>query len=383
MRPRELADIVGIQLAWWQAGFGGRRSVLRSARAGARHPDEELAELARVWAGHVLTAPWWWRLARTSAMTAVVVLVAVAAEVGLQNTTVTAAVMVMSTVFGSILLTGAATWRRTRQARAIVPDDLPPATTLRRIAWFSAVIAGCVALLGVFVNSSAKDIAIDNSCPHYPTDSRVAWAVNPRTHGPNGCPIGPSEKASDGTIYVLFADGTGYYWIPTLHRAVSLTARISAAWLAHGGGRGELGYPVDEVRGDDTTRFVDFQHGSITEPPSGPVAVVVGRQYTPTAPDSCRHPDRPCLVHAGQDATGAIRLDWRYGAADAFNVIYSIAGRPGSVSTEVAGYRFTLPGPVPGARYAFAVEACGKRFLARSACTPFSGVVNVRTRQNP
>jgi hypothetical protein len=60
-----------------------------------------------------------------------------------------------------------------------------------------------------------------------------------------------------------------------------------------------------------------------------------------------------------------------------------IAGRPGSVSTEIAGYRFTLPDPVPGARYGFAVEACDKRFLARSVCTPFSGVVNVRTRQNP
>jgi hypothetical protein len=383
MRPRELADVVGIQLAWWQAGFGGRRSVLRHARAGRRHPDDDLAELARAWAGQVLTAPWWWRLAQTSVMTAAVVLVAIAAEVGLQNTTVTAAVMVVSTVFVSILLTGAATWRRTRQARAILREDPGTATTLRRIVWFSAAIAGCVALLGVFVNSSAKDIAIDNSCRHYPTDSRVAWAVNPRTHGPDGCPIGPSEKAADGTVGVMFADGTGYYWIPTLHRAVSLSARISAAWSAHGSGRGDLGYPVDGLRTDDTTRYVNFQHGSIAEPPSGRTVVVVGRQYVPGSRDSCRYLDRPCVVSAGQDATGAIRVEWRYGAADAFNINYSVAGRAGSMGTEVAGYRFTLAAPAPDVRYMFTVEACDKGFLTRSVCTPFSGVVSVLTRQNP
>lgn len=378
MRTGDLADIVGVQLAWWQLGFRGRRAVRRRAGHGGAGAGDEVG---RAWALQVLLAPWWWRAARTAVAAGAALLVVVVADIGLLPEINDATVAVLVTVLLSVGVTAGLTWRQTQWAREIAgpagEHARPQSVRLRQLQLAVAVVLA-VAALTVFLQSAADTVSSDIGCHEYePMDPHLA----PGPVGSGGvgrCYAGPSVTRKDGVAWVPEANGHYVYWIPKLGGVVGLSGTMRAAWLANPW----LGLPTDLDRPDCGGRYVNLEHGYLLEAPNQPLAIVPGRSHQPEVGGAACHPiadDRPRMTEADLDGLGGIQVAWTYPHADAYNVTYWIVGRPDRYETEAAGPRFTIPDPVPGVTYGFQVQACQKHFLGRSTCTPGSDSVAVST----
>ena len=375
MGTGDLADIVGVQLAWWQLGFRARRAVLRRARHGGRGPGDEVG---RAWASQVLLAPWWWRATRTAAAATAVSIVVITAEVWLLPQINDPTVAVLMTALISIGFTALLTRRQTRWARTIAGpagQSAPPRIELSRQLRVGLAVVLAVTVLAIFLQASADTVSEDIGCARHNVDPRLAPALSEGSDGLGRCAIGDSHHRADGVIWVGLADGDVVYWVPSLGIPFTMAAGLSTAWLAHP----ELGMPRDQQRLDGDSVYVNFEKGSVVQAPDLP-AVVSGQAHLPTlGPRACSTLDRPCLTTATQDSSGAIQLEWQYPSADAFNVNYWIDGRPTSGGTEVARSHFTMADPVRGVVYGFSVQACVKHFLHPSTCSPGSAAVAVRT----
>jgi uncharacterized protein with LGFP repeats len=92
-----------------------------------------------------------------------------------------------------------------------------------------------------------------------------------------GYPAGDATPTTDGAgQYVPFEKGTIYSTDVTGVRAVA--EPIQAAWAAHGGGTGPLGYPTTNTgtTADGTGRYQHFQHGSVFWSPTTDARVLLG-----------------------------------------------------------------------------------------------------------
>jgi hypothetical protein len=371
----DLADIVGVQLAWWQLGFRARRAVLRRARYGGSGPGDEVG---RAWALQVLLAPWWWRAARTAAAAAAASIVVVIAEVGLLPQINDATIAVLLTVLLSIGVTAALTRRQTRWARTIAGpagQSARPQIELSRQLRVGLALVFAVAVLATFLQASADTVSSDIGCEHYYADPHLVPVLAQGSGGVGRCPLADSHQRIDGVAWVQLSNGDVVYWIPSLGAAFTMAAGISAVWLQHP----ELGMPRDIQRPDGDSVYVNFVNGSVVRSPDLPVLVTHEFHEPRLGPETCSALDRPCLTTAVQDSSGAIQLDWQYSSADGYNVSYWIVGQPTSGGTEVARPHFTVPAPVRGVVYGFTVQACAKHFLRRSTCSPASPAVAVRT----
>ena len=371
-----LAEILGTQFAWWQLGFTARRAVLRAARRGIPFPDPDVRQVAVDWAVRRLAAPRWWRVVRDGGTT-VLGMVCLAA---LAN--------VMAEADGLVALSGAAAccvpltacWLR-RQARharllaGMAPGDPPDPVPLRGLVFRALVVllvtgaAAATAVLGV-----AADRAARPDCPPFTVDAPVlAWLAR----AGEGCPTGDTVEAAGlrytpWTVPDRFTGRRVAYvaYVPPGSGALLLTTTVFTAWRAAGGPSGRLGEPID-AGASDLVAYANFHAGTIVQPAGRPPAVHMGRYYDAAgAPDdACVPRDRPCVTTAYADAAGA-HIGWRYGSADAFNVMWWPRGHTELVTQrEVAGYDLTLTGLRPSTVYVVEVAACRKRFLRRSECT--------------
>jgi hypothetical protein len=375
----ELTDIVGVQVAWWQLGFRGRRAVLWRSRYGGTGSGDEVG---RAWARQVLLAPWWWRAARTAVAAGTALLVVVIAEIGLLPEIEDATVSVLLTVLLSLGVTAGLTWRQTRWAREIAgaaAEHAQPQAVLTQKLRLACALVLAVAALSVFLQSAADSVSDDVGCQRYgQPDPRFARSQALGGGGVGRCPGPIGEDAANGLSRYQEADGSFVYWIPTLGTTVHMTAAMRTAWLAHP----SLGLPVEIDRPDGDDRYVNFAHGYVLDRPDQPPEVRTdGSQHEPAGPgETCVGPDRPCVTDASVDIAGGIEIAWKSPHADAYNVSYWIAGRSGTYTIEAAVPSFALPDPEPGATYGFQVQACVKHFLARSTCTPRSNSVAVQAR---
>ncbi|MBP2471652.1 hypothetical protein JOF53_000524 [Crossiella equi] len=380
------AVYLGAGLAWLRLGFRTRYEVRAHARAGRAHPDGATADVAAVWAGQLLAAPWWWRMTRAVAAGTPVVLT-------------TATVVNLWTTFGSDFGTASSvlaalavvwppalawSWWQARLARRLVAlssTRLPPVTRRQRLLRAVRVPVAlllAVVVAGVLVRHAADEQA-NTSCPDHAVLPSVAedWVYRGGRRV-LGCPTGPSQVLADGRGHLTgFEDGRTIVSTPT-GLLSHLGPEYFAPWRASGLERGALGYPVDRIRRDGVEEFIAFEHGHLLRVDGGPVRTVVGAQYEPKdrAGQGCARVDRPCLVRYGVTPEG-IRLHWAYGASDSFNVGWSRLGTAVDNHVETAGYDFLLPAPVPGA-YQFDIQACAKHLLTPPTCTPFTTVV-IRT----
>ncbi|GLH99231.1 LGFP repeat-containing protein [Phytohabitans aurantiacus] len=370
-----IAEIAGAQLAWWQLGFRARRAVLRAARREGAPVPPWVWDAARGWAWQVLAAPWWWRSAKAAAGSA---LALPALALLFQGTlgqpdwvsAGAATVAVPPLVAGWV-------WHNTRRARIIAGHarDLPR----RRAGWRLAVaLLGTALAATALAHAVARDRAARYDCPASTVDPAVhRWWVGVGGRVAVGCPVGDTRVAANGQRYTVFGDGDVLFEVPATGVA-RLGPAVAAAWLGAGGRYGPLGYPVDVMRGDGPVTYVDFEGGHIAGRADGPARVVLGSPYTPShaAGGPCVRHARPCVTVA-ERAGGVIRLAWTAGPADAFNVSWWRVGDPHTHRREVAGLAFSLPVPVPGGRFGFAVQACDKHFLRPSTCTEYSDNVIV------
>jgi uncharacterized protein with LGFP repeats len=97
--------------------------------------------------------------------------------------------------------------------------------------------------------------------------------------GPLGYPTS-NEIALPGGALSRFSGGY-VYWTPK-HGAHWLGGALLAAYRAQGYETGPLGYPTSDPRAVPGGTRVDFEHGTLTLPPSGPV--VLGGQAAAAAP---------------------------------------------------------------------------------------------------
>ncbi|MFI9385738.1 hypothetical protein [Kutzneria sp. NPDC052558] len=379
MRTGELTHIVGVQVAWWQLGFRGRRQVLGRARYGGTGFGDEVG---RAWALQVLLAPWWWRAARVAAAAGAALLVVVIAETGLLTEIRDATVAVLLTVLTAFGAAAVVTWRQTRWARVIAGpagEHARPQSVLLRKVQLTVAVLLAVATLSVFLQSAAVTAAGDVNCRIQPTDPRLYELSRNSGTGPayGLCAQDYPTTEKDGTAWIQEINGTYLYWFPSLGADISMSPAMHTAWMRY---RDLLGEPADTDRVDGDATYINFAAGYILEHPDQPPTVEPGR-YQPTArPDACKDVNRPCLTQAAQRPDGVIELSWRYpNRADAFNVSYWVVGRRGTASYEVATPHFTLPAPEPHETYGFQVQACQKHLLARSTCTPNSNSVAVTT----
>lgn len=382
--PWVLSEIVGAQVAWWQLGFGARRAVFRLARAGRVHPDPHRWATATAWAGQLLEAPWWWRLFRSSAAAVLLwVVIATLYRILADRTPALALAYGAAVVFP---LTAGWSWAQARRAgriRALAPEAAGRAALAgwARVArWLRLPVALFSVLLGVTAVTQVvrEEWAAIHGCPaEHRLDPVVRdWWL---AHGGSSnvrCPTGPSRATASGVRYTPWQDRSVVYAAPALG-PMRIPESIFTTWLAHGGPAGRLGQPVDFPHADQGVPFLNFQRGAVTAPPGTAAHVEPGRyRLGRTGLTACHHRDRPCLTELSS-TPGSIRLGWQYGPADAFNVLWWTSGQPGTHQVEVAGYRFALAAPRPGAVYGFAVQACDKRLFARSECTSYTAEATV------
>lgn len=330
----------------------------------------------------MLLAPWWWRAARTAAAAGTALLVVVVAEVGLLPEINDATVAVLLTVLLAFGVTAYLTWRQTRWAREIAGpagEHARPQSVRIRTLGLAVALALAFAALTVFLQSAADTASSDVGCHKYEPMDPHLLPVRPQGSGDVGrCYAGPSFTRKDGVAGVSEANGSYVYWIPKLGGIVTLSAAMQTAWQANP----QLGLPADTDRPECDGRYVNFEHGYLLEAPDRPLEIGHGVTHVPQVGQPCPSTDdRPRMTEADLDGMGGIQVAWQYPHADAYNVTYWIAGRPGIHETEAAGPSFTIPDPEPGVTYGFQVQACQKHFLARSTCTPGSNSAAVRTSQ--
>ncbi|WP_146771641.1 fibronectin type III domain-containing protein [Lentzea atacamensis] len=168
------------------------------------------------------------------------------------------------------------------------------------------------------------------------------------------------------------------YAIPGLGTLV-IPDDMARAWHAQ---LKDLGTPIDFPHPDAQTWFLNFERGHIAHG-SGSTRAIIGHRYEPVSKiGDCPMTDRPCVV-AAERTEDTLAVVWSYPDADAFNVQWwEERGRPRK-GVEVAARRYTVRDADPHRTYGFSVEACQKRFLGRSTCTPLVPVVVPAVRSLP
>ncbi|MEV0675228.1 hypothetical protein AB0I60_01765 [Actinosynnema sp. NPDC050436] len=380
-----LTETLGAQVAWWQLGFAARREVLRAARLGCRVADPDVRQVSADWARQWLTAPRWWWAVRGVGTAVVAVVCPAGAAISLVE------------VDGLVALLGAvvgcgppcAWWfaRQSRNARAIVRAHRDPQVEPVPSPGLALRAAAVVVAVGAAVASLAVAITYNRSvkpeCPPFAVDQEVReW----RERDQLGCPTGDTLVGPGGVRHTPWAHPDepihpkdDVVYVTPDAGPVLMPAPIFHAWTATGGPAGPLGEPEEGADTGSVTYF-NFRGGSVLFPPGGQPEVHRGRKHSwdraPGGP--CEQHDRPCVTDARADGTD-VRISWRYGTADAFNVRWGPRDRQGAmVQRESAGFEFTLPDLVPSTAYVVTVSACRKQFLRRSVCTPFSVPVIVR-----
>ncbi|TWP47014.1 fibronectin type III domain-containing protein [Lentzea tibetensis] len=234
------------------------------------------------------------------------------------------------------------------------------------------------AVSGMVAESAVVDARSRLRCPAFAVDPEVRELAT--THG--HCPLG--DTATDVTGYshtpvgdrgVIWEDS---YRIPGLGLVI-IPHELALAWHAD---LAALEPPVDYVRPDGELRFLNFQGGHLV---GGPITstgvhlrrIVLGERYAPVSRvGDCPTADRPCVVSVERTAD-TVTVVWSFPDADAFNIQWWEERSPPTKGVEVAARRFTLRGADPARMYGFTIEACAKRFLGRSTCTPWSPTIVV------
>lgn len=374
-----LSQIVGAQVAWWQLGFRARRAALKQ-----QAPPDVMA-VAREWSHQVLAAPWWWRLTRVLMLGAVAVLgctsVLVVALDGKDES-----VMAHYSLLTALPVLAASAWWQTRCARKLAVQIGPPPPRRSR-AWMAVQALAFIAAVSVLITMIVRAAVIESRqqvrCPAVTVDQDVLdhtqdFAICPLADtavdvtGFRHTPIG--ERAVRDHIYVI--PGLGTMVIPD---------QMVRAWHSQ---LHELGAPIDYPRHDGKMLFVNFERGHVAAESGYAHTVkwakaVVGHRYEPVSKvGDCPMTDRPCVV-AVERTADTITFVWSYKDADAFNVQWWEERARPRKGVEVAMRRYTVRHADPDRTYGFSVEACQKRFLGRSTCTPWYSVVVPAVRSLP
>ncbi|HEX8866400.1 MAG TPA: hypothetical protein VF821_12165 [Lentzea sp.] len=367
-----LSQIVGAQVAWWQLGFRARRAALKHQAS----PD--VMAVAREWSHQVLSAPWWWRLTRVLMLGAVAVLgctsVLVVALDGKDES-----VMAHYSLLMALPVLAASAWWQTRCARKLaVHTELPPK---RSRAWMAAqacaFITAASVLITLIVRAAVVESQLRVQCPAVTVDQDV----RDHTQDVAVCPLANTAVDVTGFRHTPIGERTvrdHVYAIPGLGTVV-MPDDIARAW--HSKLR-ELGAPIDYPRTDGQRWFVNFEGGHVVSDGIKAQAVV-GFRYDPVSKvGDCPQTDRPCVV-AVERTEDTLTVVWSYKDADAFNIQWWEERTRPLKGVEVATRRYTIRDVDPARAYGFSVEACQKRFLGRSTCTPWYSVVVPAVRSLP
>ncbi|MEV6238648.1 hypothetical protein [Lentzea sp. NPDC051838] len=373
-----LSQIVGAQVAWWQLGFRARRAALRQQAS----PD--VMVVAREWSHQVLAAPWWWRLTRVLMLGAVAVLgcasVLVVALDGKDES-----VMAHYSLLTALPVLAVSAWWQTRCARKLAVQIGPPPPRRSR-AWMGVQALAFVVAAGVLVTLIVHAAVVESRlrvpCP----DVVVDEDVRDYTRDVAVCPL--ADTAVDVTGFRHTPTGERavrdhVYDIPNLGTMVIPDAMVRE-WHAK---LKDLGAPVDYLRSDGQFWFINFERGHIAAETGHAtvkaVKTIVGHRYDPVSKvGDCPRTDRPCVV-AVERTEDALTVVWSYKDADAFNIQWWEERAKPLKGVEVATRRYTIRGADPSRTYGFSVEACQKRFLGRSTCTPWYSVVVPAVRSLP
>ncbi|MFI6095967.1 hypothetical protein ACIA8G_10465 [Lentzea sp. NPDC051213] len=364
-----LSQIVGAQVAWWQLGFRARRAALRLQAS----PD--VMAVAREWSHQVLAAPWWWRLTRVLMLGAVAVLgcasVLVVALEGKDES-----VMVHYALLMALPVLAASAWWQTRCARKLAVQIGPPPPRRSR-AWMAVRAVAFVSVAGLLVTMIVQAAVVESrrqvTCQPVVVDD----AVREYLHGMSECALADTAVDLTGLRHTPVGNRESrdhLYDVPGLGTMI-IADGLARAWHAR---LGELGAPIDYPRQDGQMWFLNLEHGHVAAFGYGngvrDAVAVVGTAYSPVSKIGDCLPDRPCVISVERTAD-TLTIEWSAPDADAFNVQWweeRTRPRPG---VEVAARRFTLRGIDPTHKFGFALEACKKRFLGRSACTRWSPTV--------
>ncbi|MCE7003385.1 hypothetical protein LWC34_11175 [Kibdelosporangium philippinense] len=368
---RRLAEIAGTQIAWWQLGFRQRREVVRLAAAGRAHPDPGVWSDARLWAGQMLDSPWWWRIARAIVISGFGVGgVAATASVAVEfqaDYAISTAVLTIAPL--------AALWasRQTSTARLIIRVEPAEANPRANPRWVPIVLlllafVAMTTSVAVIVHTARANHEAVFGCPSVPKDARIreSWIRHEGKSGRLGCPTGQTGLTAGGQAYEQTT--TGFFTITATVGDFLAPPDFFAVWQANWQ---TLGEPTSTILADRDVHYVNFERGHISKTADTPPVAVPGNGFQPTqvAGGPCSGYDRPCLVRAERDGT-KIHLAWHWAIADAYNVSWQTLSQIDVPSVEVAGNEYTIDDADPAAAYIVNVQACDKRFLRRSICTP-------------
>lgn len=374
-----LSQIVGAQVAWWQLGFRARRAALREQAS----PD--VMAVAREWSHQVLAAPWWWRLTRVLMLGAVAVLgCASVLVVGLDGKD--ESVMAHYSLLTALPVLAVSAWWQTRCARKLAVQIGPPPPRRSR-AWMAVQAVAFVAAVSVLITMIVRAAVVESQlrvpCPAVTVDQEV----RDYTQDVAVCPLADTAVDITGFRHTPIGERgvrAHVYAVPGLGTMV-IPEEMVRAWHAR---LKELGAPVDYPRHDGQIWFVNFERGHVTAESgyeNGVISAkaVLGHRYEPVSKvGDCPNTDRPCVV-AVERTDDTLTFVWSYKDADAFNIQWWEERTRMRKGVEVATRRYTVRNANPDRAYGFSVEACQKRFLGRSTCTPWYSVVVPAVRSLP
>ncbi|SMC60790.1 hypothetical protein SAMN05661093_00883 [Kibdelosporangium aridum] len=368
---RSLAEIVGTQVAWWQLGFRRRREVIHLAATGRAHPDPDVWTEARLWAGQMLDSPWWWRIVRAVVISGFAVGgVAATTGVAVEFQADYAISIAVLTVAPLAVLWARRQMRTARLINRVEPAEGNPRANPRWVPIVLSVVAfaAMATSVAVIVHTVQVNHEAVFGCPFEPEhpDVRAAWIKHEGKSGNLGCPVGPGGVTAGGEPFQHTT--TGVFAITSIVGEFLVPHDLFDVWQTHWK---VLGEPTEVPMLDGSTMYVNFQRGHIVKTAGGQSIAVPGKDYQQkqVAGGPCTTHDRPCLVRAERNGTN-IHLAWHWEIADAFNVSWRVPSQIVPTSVEAAGSEYTIDGVDPRARYIVEVQACDKRFLRRSVCTP-------------
>jgi hypothetical protein len=246
-----------------------------------------------------------------------------------------------------------------------------------------AFIAAVSVLITLIVRAAVIESRQQVRCPAVTVEQDVLG----HTQGFAICPLADTARGVTGFRHTPIGEGAvrdHVYAIPGLGTMV-IADEMVRAWHSQ---LHELGAPIDCPRHDGKTLFVNFERGHVAAESAYAHAVkwakaVVGHRYDPVSKvGDCPMTDRPCVV-AVERTEDAITFVWSYKDADAFNIQWWEGRTRPRKGVEVAMRRYTIKNTDPRRTCGFSVEACQKRFLGRSTCTPWHSVVAPAVRSLP